>query len=205
MNGENQQERLLTPDYLAGFIDGEGCFSVTVHPNPNARFGWLIDPDFTINQHRQSRELLESIRKFLGCGKIYEKSPNKSNVLTFVVYGRRTILEKIIPFLDAHPVLSNKRHDYAKFRDVVLRLTNKEHHTLEGFQSIVRIAFGMNAFGRQRKCKLEQVLISSSETARQASRGQGEMKIQSELSSDAESCAEMPQPANRLSACSSET
>ena len=194
MNGDNQQERLLTPDYLAGFIDGEGCFSVSIHPNPNAKWGWLIDPDFTINQHRQSRELLESIQRFFGCGKIYEKSPNKSNVLTFTVYGRKMILEKVIPFLDSHPVISNKRHDYAKFRDIILRMTNKEHHTLEGFQSIVRIAFCMNAQGKQRKYKLEEVLASSSETARQASRLQGETKIQSELSSDVESCSEMQQP-----------
>jgi hypothetical protein len=201
MSGDNQQERLLTPEYLAGFIDGEGCFSVSIHPNPNAKFGWLIDPDFTINQHRQSRELLESIRRFFGCGKIYEKSPNKSNVLTFTVYGRRTILEKIIPFLDAHPVISNKRHDYAKFRDIILRMTTKEHHTLEGFQNIVRIAFSMNAQGRQRKYKLEEVLASSSETARQASHLQGETKIQSELSSDAESRAEMTRPVIRISSC----
>ncbi|MCI0559809.1 MAG: LAGLIDADG family homing endonuclease [Nitrososphaera sp.] len=194
MNGENQQERLLTPEYLAGFIDGEGCFSISIHPNPNAKWGWLIDPDFTINQHHQSLELLESIQKFFGCGKIYEKSPNKSNVLTFTVYGRRTIFEKIIPFLDTHPIISNKRHDYSKFRDIILRMTNKEHHTLEGFQNIVRIAFSMNAQGRQRKYKLEEVLASSSETARRASCSQDEMKIQSELSSDAESCSEMKQP-----------
>ena len=194
MGGDNQQERLLTPQYLAGFIDGEGCFSVTVHPNPNAKWGWLIDPDFTINQHRQSRELLESIQKFLGCGKIYEKSPGKSNVLTLVVYGRRTIFEKIIPFLDKHPILSHKRHDYAKFRDIVLRMMNKEHRSLEGFQELVKIAFSMNAQGKQRKYKLEEVLASSSETARRASRLQDEAKIQSELSSDAESCAEMTQP-----------
>ena len=194
MNGDNQQERLLTPDYLAGFIDGEGCFSVTVHPNPNAKWGWLIDPDFTINQHRQSRELLESIQKFLGCGKIYEKSPGKSNVLTLVVYGRRTIFEKIIPFLDSYPLLSNKRHDYAKFRELVMRMMNKEHNTLEGFQSMVKIAFSMNAQGKQRKYKLEEVLASSSETARQASRKQDEIKIQSELSSDVESRAEMTRP-----------
>jgi hypothetical protein len=196
MNGDNQQERLLTPDYLAGFIDGEGCFSVSIHPNPTAKFGWLIDPDFTINQHKQSRELLESIRKFLGCGKIYEKSPGKSNVLTLTVYGRRLIYEKIIPFLDSYPLISNKRHDYDKFRDIVFRMTNKEHHTLEGFQTIVRIAFSMNAQGKQRKYKLEEVLASSSETVRQVSCMQDKMKIQSELNSDVKSCAETTQPTN---------
>ena len=169
MSGDNQQERMLTPEYLAGFIDGEGCFSVSIHPNPNAKFGWLIDPDFTINQHKQSLEFLKSIQKFLGCGKIYEKSPHKSNVLTFTVYSRRTIFEKIIPFLDKHPLISNKRNDYYKFREIVIRMQKKEHHTIEGFHNIVKIAFSMNAQGKQRKYKLEKVLTLSSETARQTS------------------------------------
>jgi hypothetical protein len=169
MKRDNQQERELTPEYLAGFIDGEGCFSVSIHPHDSSRWGWLIDPDFTINQHRQSRGLLERIQRFFGCGKIYLKSPHKSDVLTYVVYSRRSIYEKIIPFLDAHPLISHKRHDYEKFREVVELLMLKKHRTLEGFQDIVRIAFSMNAQGRQRKYTLMQVLNSSSETARRAS------------------------------------
>lgn len=166
MSRENQQERALTPEYIAGFIDGEGCFSVSIHPHDNSRWGWIIDPDFTINQHHQSRELLERIQKFFGCGKIYSKSPGKSNVLTYVVYSRRSIYEKIIPFLDAHPLISHKRCDYAKFREIIELLMLKKHSTLEGFQSIVRLAFSMNAQGRQRKYTLGEVLKSSSETTR---------------------------------------
>ncbi len=167
MNGDNQQERILTPEYLAGFIDGEGCFSVSIHPNPNAKFGWIIDPDFTINQHKQSLEFLERIQKFFGCGKIYEKSPDKSNVLTFTVYSRKTIFEKILPFIDKHPLLSNKRNDYKIFREIVTKMQNKDHHKIEGFHKIVKLAFGMNAFGKQRAYSLEEVLRSSSETIRQ--------------------------------------
>ena len=169
MNGDNQQERILTPEYLAGFVDGEGCFSVSIHPNPNAKFGWIIDPDFTINQHKQSHEFLKSIQKFLGCGKIYEKSPDKSNVLTFTVYSRRTIFEKILPFFDKHPLLSSKQNDYTLFREIVIRMQNKEHHNIDGFHRIVKLAFSMNAQGKQRAYSLEEVLRLSSETARHTS------------------------------------
>jgi hypothetical protein len=177
MKRDNQQERVLTTEYLAGFIDGEGCFSVSIHPHKNARWGWIIDPDFTINQHRQSRELLERIQKFFGCGKIYEKSQGKSNVLTYVVYSRRSIYEKIIPFLDAHPLISHKRYDYKKFREIIELLMLKKHYTLEGLQDIVRCAFDMNAQGKQRKYTLREVLESSSETTRQASAGKADDDI----------------------------
>ena len=62
----------------------------------------------------------------------------------------------------------------------------------------------MNAQGKQRKFKLEDVLASSSETARQALRKQGEAKIQSDLNSDVESGAEMTPPTIRISTCVSE-
>ena len=169
MKRDNQQERVLTHEYLAGFIDGEGCFSITVHPHTDAKWGWLIDPDFTINQHKQSREFLERIQKFFGCGKIYSKSPHKSDVLTYVVYSRRSIYEKIIPFIDAHLLISHKRYDYEKFREIIEALMIKKHHTLEGFQEIAKLAFSMNNQGKQSKFTLKQVLETSSETARQAS------------------------------------
>ena len=177
MNGENQQERILTAEYLAGFIDGEGCFSVSIHPNPNAKFGWIIDPDFTIEQHKQSLEFLKSIRKFLKCGKIYCKSPFESNVITFTVYSRKTIFEKIIPFLDKHPPLSSKFKDYMLFREIVIKMQNHEHTTLEGFHSIVKLALKMNANGKQRAYKLEDVLRLSSETTRQTSASKADEDI----------------------------
>ena len=170
MNGENQQERILTSEYLAGFIDGEACFSVSIHPNPNAKFGWIIDPDFTINQHKRSREFLESIKKFLRCGKIYEKSLNNSNVLTFTVNSRRTIFEKILPFIDKHPLHSSKRYDYQIFREIIIRMQNKEHSTIEGFHKIAKLAFKMNPEGKQRAYTLNEVLKLSSETTRQTTK-----------------------------------
>jgi hypothetical protein len=55
----------------------------------------------------------------------------------------------------------------ASFRRIVVGLEAKEHHTAVGFERLVRLAYGMNARGKQRKRSLEEVL-GSSETVRQA-------------------------------------
>ncbi len=52
LSAGNQQERLPKNSenlryYLAGFVDGEGSFSVTIHRHPT-RFGWVIDPIFQV-------------------------------------------------------------------------------------------------------------------------------------------------------------
>jgi hypothetical protein len=47
-------------------------------------------------------------------------------------------------------------------------MTHRDHLTEEGFERVVRLAYGMSANGKQRARTLDQVLEGSSETARQA-------------------------------------
>src|SRR5688572_22409020 len=66
--GDNQQETAsaqvpLHPDWVCGFVDGEGCFSVSIHRNPYVRRtrGWQINAVFQVSQHRDSWSLLEEL------------------------------------------------------------------------------------------------------------------------------------------------
>ena len=165
----------LTPDYVSGFIDGEGCFSVSIHPHPTVRYGtrWLIAPCFQAYQHRYNVEILESLRDFFGCGRITAKGP-KSDVLTYSVYRRRDLMSAIIPFFEQYPLLSRKHEDFIKFREIVLMMQQGLHRTDEGFCHIVKVAFTMNQRGKQRRYRLEDVLAKPSETVRRAPVSSGE-------------------------------
>jgi len=61
-----------------------------------------------------------------------------------------------------------KHADFRRFVDIVDILGTKAHFTAEGFERAVRLAYAMNANGKQRSRSLERVLAGSSETARQA-------------------------------------
>jgi hypothetical protein len=61
-----------------------------------------------------------------------------------------------------------KANDFEAFATIVDAMRRREQLTREGFEVIVRLAYGMNANGKQRSRTLEQVLEGSSETARQA-------------------------------------
>ena len=50
---DNQQETAgspfeLDPFWVSGFVDGEGCFSVSIHKNPGAMWGWQLNPVFHV-------------------------------------------------------------------------------------------------------------------------------------------------------------
>jgi hypothetical protein len=168
----NQQGRprgRLAPQYVAGFVDGEGCFSVSIHPHPTVRYGrrWLIAPCFQVYQHRDHMAILEELQDLFGCGYIRPKGP-KSSVMTYSVYRRRDLETAIIPYFERYPFLVLKREDFTKFSEVVRMMQQKLHRSEEGFRQIVEIAFSMNKRGKQRRYRLEDVLAEPSETVRRA-------------------------------------
>jgi hypothetical protein len=171
--GDNQQGRpsgcSLTPDYVAGFVDGEGCFSVSVHPHPTVRYGtrWLIAPSFHVYQHRDNVEILEKLLLFFACGHIRSKGPN-SAVMTYSVYRRADLESSIVPFFERCPLRSRKHEEFLKFREVVWLMQAKAHRTDDGFRRIIEIAFSMNKNGKQRRYRKEEVLAEPSETVRRA-------------------------------------
>ena len=155
--------------YLLGFIDAEGCFSVSIKKLKTAKFGYVLDPVFTLTQHKQNRVVLELLKKTLNAGRIIEKSGQK-NLLVFVIDNRRLLKEKLINFLDKYkPIV--KWNDYQKFREIILAMERKEHRTREGFERLVKLAYKMNMEGKQRRYKLKEIfpLMGSSETVRRAS------------------------------------
>lgn len=142
--------------YLAGFVDGEGSFSVAIIKHPTQKFGWMINPVFQVYQHEKHREVLELFQFVFRTGNIYRKS-GIHPVLNFSIDSRRNILERVIPFFDRYPLLT-KEKNYKMFKQIVESMERKEHHTKAGFTKLVRLAYRMNQQGKGRKHPLEYIL-----------------------------------------------
>lgn len=172
-SGDDQQETAritLEPSWIVGFVDGEGCFSVSLHRNERyamRSFGWQINPTFHLYQHQRHRDVLDAVRHhFHGVGRIAPKGPG-SSVLTYSVQRRTDVADIVIPFFERHPLLV-KAHDFRLFADIVDGLRKGEHFTATGFDRLVRLAYSMNEQGKQRARQIEEILNGSSETVRQA-------------------------------------
>jgi LAGLIDADG endonuclease len=173
-SADNQQETAdyskleLDPRWVVGFVDGEGCFSVSVHRNPNAKStgGWQLHPVFHVYQHVRYRAVLEALVAVFGCGRLRPKGPN-SSVWSFAVDGVVELERNVIPFFERYPPVV-KADDFRNFAAIVRSMREKEHLTTEGFERLLRLAYAMNFAGKQRSRSLEEILAGSSETARQA-------------------------------------
>ncbi len=87
--------------------------------------------------------------------------------MTYSVWSLAELQENILPFFERHPLLI-KQPDFGRFADIVRSMRRKEHLTAEGFERLARLAYAINANGKQRSRSLDEVLMGSSETARQA-------------------------------------
>ena len=70
---DNQQERPGVEQWAVGFVDGEGCFSISVVRNPGCRLGWQLQHEFSVTQASSSRVALELLQQVFGCGTIIEQ------------------------------------------------------------------------------------------------------------------------------------
>ena len=161
MGAGNQQERLSGEEskrwFLAGLIEGEGSVCISIKTHGTARFGYYVDPEFFIYQHRTRRSVLELAQEVFQTGWIKPKHGNP-DVLVYGITSRRTITEKIIPFLKRYMTYSARSADFERFARAVELFEAKAHQTAEGMVQIVRLAYQMNHDGKQRKRPLEEVL-----------------------------------------------
>ena len=151
---ENQQERLIEfRGWVIGFVDGEGCFSVSFVRQQNRkgrrgyRVGYQVSPRFTVTQGISSVHVLEELKGFFGCGRIFvnrRHDNHRENLAQFIVHRREDLVETVIPFFRLHPLRTAKQGDFEKFATCVELVSIGRHLTPAGLIEIAEITETMN-------------------------------------------------------------
>jgi hypothetical protein len=146
--------------YISGFVDGEGCFTVSISPRPTLVAGWEVRPSLSVSQNGDRAEVLLLVQEFFGCGSL---RPDRSDhTVKWETRSLQPILDRVIPHFRQYPLLSGKRRDFELFADICERMVRGEHRTTAGLREIVRMANAMNPSGT-RGYTLDHVLRSLDE------------------------------------------
>lgn len=132
---------ILDPNWVVGFIDGEGCFHVSVSKNNTMKLGYQVSLEFSITQHIRDKELMDKFVDFFGCGYVINDTSMK---VQFRIRDRQDLSGKLFPFLDQNLLMTVKSLDYLDFKLVHSMLEDKIHLTQEGLDKIRSIQAGMN-------------------------------------------------------------
>ena len=135
-------------NYISGYVDGEGCFSVSFSKRPKLRVGWEVKPSFAVGQNYDRREVLDLMMKYFNCGFLRRDYADKT--LKYEIRSLNELSEKIIPHFKKFPLKSSKQKDFLKFAEICKRMKQEEHRTIEGFGRIIKLAYQMNGSGKRK-------------------------------------------------------
>jgi LAGLIDADG endonuclease len=151
---DNQQERLSSQEqrrwWLAGFVEGEGSVCISVKRHATARFGYFVQPEFFLYQHRNRRRLLEMAAEEFGSGTIFPK-PGNPDVLVLKIGDRRVLRDSVVPFLRRYVRFSARVADYEIFATAVDLVNQGAHQTVDGIVELVGLAYTINGHGKNRR------------------------------------------------------
>lgn len=148
------RQKKLHPQYIAGFIDAEGSFSVSLGRNKTLRRGIEVRPEFEIELRADDRKILERLLITIGCGRIYDCSYERYGWYPHVKYKITSIKdmkEFLFPFLDRYSLQAKKAKTYSLFREIVMIMHKKEHLTDKGFRKIERLRDKIRHLGKKAK------------------------------------------------------
>ena len=134
---------MLSPDYIIGLTEGEGCFLVCLRKDNR------IELRFFITQAIGNKPLLEKVKKFFGVGSVYQKSDVKGKLPSYVfeVSRRDEIYEVIIPFFQKHKLKGIKKISFAVFKEIGLLVKGRQDKrklSSEELGYITKLRSGMN-------------------------------------------------------------
>lgn len=144
MKGQTQ----VTPEYVVGFVDGEGCFCVPISVHKTLARRREVRPTFEIEVREDDPPILRKIQRVLGCGTIYRlefKRYVRWKPHVKLKVSKLSDLQNIlIPFFEEHPLQAKKRKSFRIFKRILRMVARKEHLTEKGIERILRLRNQMN-------------------------------------------------------------
>lgn len=135
----------VPPDFghwLAGFIDGEGCFSIE-HIHRPSRTASCYACRFTLRLRNDDLPILENILLRTGCGKVVRYKDkaraqwwNSKPAAIWHVFSKEDCL-RLVALLDEYPLRAKKARDYAVWREAVVAWQGARRTTIRGRNAAV--------------------------------------------------------------------
>ena len=139
MAADNQQER-LDFSWISGFVDGEGCFHVSINKQPKMSLGWQVLPEFRVVQHQRDEAILHRIKDAIGCGNVVVNHGDRKELR---VRGLEN-LNGVVKFFSKNRLQTSKRGNFEIFAKIISLMNEEQHLNKRGLQEIAKLASKMN-------------------------------------------------------------
>lgn len=133
--------------YITGFVDGEGCFSVSFSKRQKFKTGLEVRPSFSVSQHQRNKEIILFLQKHFNCGGV--RFSKRDRNFKFEVRSIKDLNQIIIPHFLKFPLQTSKQKDFEKFRKICDLVKKNQHLNIAGLRLIIELASTMNEAGQR--------------------------------------------------------
>ncbi len=146
--------------YVTGFVDGEGCFSVSFNQRMKLKTGIEVRPSFSIGQNKNSLNVLKNIQNYFGCGAI--RFSRFDQTYKYEVRSIGEIRKRIIPHFEKYPLLTTKLSDFQTFSWICDQIAASRHLNDVCLAEIIDKAYTMNQSGKRKytKQQLQKMIVA---------------------------------------------
>ena len=144
----------ISPDWVVGFVDGEGCFYVGINEHPEMKVGFQVLPEFRVVQHEKDIQVLHALKKFFRCGVVRRNHDDRFELRI----RKLECLLKVVVFFERHPLKTKKNTDFKKFARVVRWMAEEKHLAPEGLVEILQTASTMNRADKPKAAEVLRIL-----------------------------------------------
>jgi|GEM_PF-494099 len=128
----NKKQSILPGNYIAGFVDGEGCFDLQFRrdvrherPNKPVYYGWKVQ--FAVVARDDDEELLKNLQNTLKCGAIYFA---RGDQVRYSVQDIENLYNIIIPFFKKYTLHGKKKKDFELWTEAVKIIYRNKRKTM---------------------------------------------------------------------------
>ena len=143
--------------FITGFVDGEGCFSISFSRRSRFKTGIEIRPSFSIAQHKRNENLIRRIHHFFDCGSVRFSKFDQN--YKFEVRSLKDLCNCIVPHFEKYPLQGIKKNDFNIFSKVCYLMKESKHLNFVYLQDIIQVSYTMNESGKRRYKQSELLSI----------------------------------------------
>jgi hypothetical protein len=164
---------MLSKDYILGFVEGEGCFSIAISKNidrkPRANPAkrneiknphlFIVKPSFRVTNCEANRAVLDEIRETLGFGSVYVQKRADSKIQNLAHFYTKSFTEclRARDFFKELSFRTKKGEDFAIWCKCLEIMEQKRHHAKEGILEICALRDQMNFRKTKKKWSKEEI------------------------------------------------
>jgi len=136
--------------YIAGFVDGEGSFNISLRKRDDHTLRWQVVPSFNVSQ--RDRVILAWMKTIFGCGTLRAR---QDGVVYYEVTNLLMLSNRVIPFFRRFGFRSaGKKRNLSIFAKSI-EILIAHPLNMESLEEVVRLRETLN-IGRGRKRKYSQ-------------------------------------------------